>query len=143
MRRRHHKACVYLAAAAAIGFSTHAYAQHGAGDPDDPMNLGVAYEHVAFDAADTNGDSLVDEAEFARDAAAGFAGLDRNHDGKLTPAELGPHDPKQFSRVDANNDGVLKFPEVMTFKMKAFKAADKNGDGALSFEEMVESVKAQ
>lgn len=142
MRPKHLRAYACMTAAAVIGLSAHAYAQSKAGDPDDPMNLGVAYEHVAFDAADSNGDGIVDEAEFARDAAAGFAGLDRNHDGKLTPAELGPHDPKQFARVDANGDGVLTFPEVMTFKMKAFKAADKNGDGGLSFEEMSESVRS-
>lgn len=111
--------------------------------PDDPMDLGPAFQKVAFDAADTDGDNLISEAEFARDAAAAFAGLDENRDRKLTPKELGPHDPAQFKKVDANGDGVLTFKEVMTFKMKAFRAGDKTGDGKLSYEEMVESVKAE
>jgi Ca2+-binding EF-hand superfamily protein len=120
-----------------------ALAQQGKGDPDDPMDLGPMFQKVAFDAADTDGDNLISEGEFARDAAAAFAGLDQNRDRKLTPKELGPHDPAQFKRVDANGDGVLTFKEVMTFKMKAFKAGDKSGDGKLSYEEMVESVKAE
>ena len=55
----------------------------------DPMDLGLAYEEIAFEAADTDGNNVISEGEFVRDAAAGFSGLDRDHDGKLTPAELG------------------------------------------------------
>lgn len=109
----------------------------------DPMDLGVSYEELAFEAADTDGNNLVSEGEFVRDAAAGFSGLDRNRDGKLTPEELGPHDPERFARVDADSDGMLTFSEVMTYKMRAFRAADKNNDDALSFDEIVESVRAE
>lgn len=96
-----------------------------------------ARERLAFEAADSDGDGLVSEAELARDAAAGFSSLDRNRDRRLTRAELGEHDPRLFDRVDANKDGVLTFQEVMRFKIKAFEAADTNRDGALSFEEML------
>jgi len=109
----------------------------------DPMTWGLAYEQMSFEAADTDGNNLISEGEFARDAAAGFAGLDRDHDGKLTPAELGNPDPRKFARIDANGDGYLTFTEVMTYKMKAFKAADKDGDGQLSFQEIVASVTAE
>ena len=109
----------------------------------DPMDFGVAYEELAFEAADTDGNNLIGEGEFVRDAAAGFSGLDRNRDGKLTPEELDNPDPAKFARIDANGDGVLTFNEVMTYKMKAFRAADKNNDDALSFDEIVESVKAE
>ena len=109
----------------------------------DPMDFGVAYEELAFEAADTDGNNLINEGEFVRDAAAGFSGLDRNRDGKLTPEELDNPDPAKFARIDANGDGVLTFNEVMTYKMKAFRAADKNNDDALSFDEIVESVKAE
>ena len=133
--------CLVLAVTAGAASGT--LAEQGKGDPDDPMDLGPAFQKVAFDAADTDGDGLVSEAEFVRDAAAGFAGLDANRDRKLSPAELGPHDPAQFKKVEANGDGALTFKEVMTFKMKAFKAGDKSGDGKLSYQEMVESVKAE
>ena len=93
-------------------------------------------EEIAFIAADTDGNSIVDEAELARDAARGFATLDKNGDGKLTPEELGPHDPAQFKRVDTNGDGVLTFNEVMANKVRAIKEGDTDGDGGLSFDEM-------
>ena len=109
----------------------------------NPMDFGVIYEKIAFEAADTNGDNVVDEGEFARDAAAAFSGLDRDHDGKLSAEELGSPDPSTFARIDTNGDGFLTFTEVMTYKMKAFRAADKNNDGALSFDEMVGAVKAE
>jgi Ca2+-binding EF-hand superfamily protein len=101
------------------------------------------YERLAFDAADTDGDDLVSEAEFARDAAAGFSGLDVDRSGTLTPEELGPHDPAMFARVDADGDGVLTFSEVMVHKTQGFAAADQDQDGKLSFEEMVDGVEAE
>ena len=52
------------------------------------MDFGVVYEKIAFEAVDTNGDNVVSEGEFARDAAAAFSGLDRNRDGKLSAEEL-------------------------------------------------------
>lgn len=120
-----------------------AHAQQAPMVMPDPMSWGLAYEQMSFEAADTDGNNLISEGEFVRDAAAGFAGLDSNHDGKLTPAELGNPAPGKFARVDANGDGFLTFTEVMTYKMKAFKAADKDGDGGLSFQEIVASVTAE
>ncbi|MFO1152084.1 MAG: EF-hand domain-containing protein [Rhodospirillales bacterium] len=109
----------------------------------DPMDFGIFYQQFAFEAADTDGNNLVSEAEFVRDAAVAFSDLDTNHDGKLTPQELGTHDSSKFARIDANNDGVLTFSEIMTFKMKAFREADTNYDDALSYDEMVKSVMAE
>jgi hypothetical protein len=101
---------------------------------------GWSYERVAFEAADSNTDGLVSEAELARDAAAGFSSLDKDGSGTLTRKELGPHDPAKFSRIDTNGDGVLTFSEVMVNKTRAFAAGDKNDDGGLSFEEMVDAA---
>lgn len=100
-------------------------------------------EHLAFDAADTNGDGVIDEAELTRDAAVGFAALDKDGNRKLTPSELEPHDPALFKKVDTNGDGVLTFKEVMTNKLRALQEGDKNHDGSLSFEEMVAVVEAE
>jgi hypothetical protein len=102
----------------------------------------TGYERLAFEAADTNSDDLVSEAELARDAAVGFSSLDKDRSGTLTQSELGPHDPAMFSRIDTNGDGVLTFSEVMRNKTRAFAASDKNSDGGLSFEEMVEAASA-
>jgi hypothetical protein len=117
----------------------------GAADaqPADPNAAPGVYERLAFDAADTDGDGLISEAELARDAAAGFSGLDTDRSEMLTPDELGPHDPAMFSRVDRDGDGVLSFSEVMINKNRGFERGDKNQDGLLSFEEMVDAVKAE
>jgi Ca2+-binding EF-hand superfamily protein len=104
---------------------------------------GLDAERFAFDAADTDGDDLISEAELARDAAAGFSGLDADRSQTLTPNELEPHDPAWFSRVDANGDGKLTFTEVMKHKSQGFKAADKDKDGYLSFKEMQDAVAAE
>ncbi len=106
---------------------------------DDELSL----SEIAFIAADTNNDGVIDAAELARDAARAFATLDKNGDSKLTPEELGDHDPALFKQVDANGDGVLTFKEVMDNKIKAFKAGDKNNDGALTFDEMNAIVEAE
>ena len=127
-----------LAAAIALGLVGTAVAQQA----DDSLEPGF-YERFAFDAADTDGDGFVSEAELARDAAAGFSGLDTDRSETLTPDELGPHDPALFSRVDANGDGVLTFQEVMINKTGGFEDGDKNHDGLLSFEEMVDEVRVE
>lgn len=109
----------------------------------NPMDFGIYYEKLAFEAADTDGNNLISEGEFTRDAAAAFSGLDRNRDQKLTPDELGPHGAAAFARIDADGDGVLTFIEVMNYKMKAFRAADTDRDGSLSFDEMVNAVTSE
>ena len=90
-----------------------AHAQEAPMVMPDPMTWGLAYEQMSFEAADTDGNNLISEGEFVRDAAAGFAGLDRDHDGKLTPAELGNPDPRMFARIDTNGDGGLSFQEIV------------------------------
>ena len=107
------------------------------------VDIPDSIEEFAFDAADTDGDGLIGEAELARDAAAGFTKLDENGDGVLTPDELGPHDPADFDSVDANGDGELTFNEIMDHKLEGFNAADKDGDGYLTLEEMIEGAAAE
>ena len=92
---------VCLTVAAASWAATTAWAGYTAELPD-PMDFGVVYEKIAFEAADTDGNNLVSEGEFARDAAAAFSGLDRNHDRKLTPDELGT---ASVAHIDVNGDG--------------------------------------
>jgi len=127
---------IVLAMPALVGPPCSAKAQ-SAGAPD------YDFQAVAFDAADTDGDEVVSEAELTRDAAHGFATLDKDGSGTLTPQELAPHDPALFAKVDANGDGVLTFEEVMTNKVRALKAGDRNQDGGLSYEEMVTIVEIE
>jgi hypothetical protein len=129
---------LYVAGAMTVGAIGTVVAQEADGD----MAPGF-YERLAFEAADTDGDGLISEAELARDAAAGFSGLDKDRSETLTPQELGPHDPAMFARVDRDGDGALTFSEVMTHKTQGFEDGDKNQDGLLSYEEMVEAVKSE
>ena len=94
-------------------------------------------DELAFMAADTNGDGLVDEAELAADQAQRFKQLDANGDGVLTPDELEAHTSAAFASVDANGDGKLTFIEVMNAKMQDFTRADSNGDERVSWDELV------
>lgn len=128
----------WVAVAMALGWAGTAVAQQG--DPEIPP---VMAERFAFDAADTDGDGFVSEAELARDAAVGFSALDKDRSETLTPEELGPHDPALFARVDRNGDGVLTFIEVMINKTQGFEDGDKIHDGLLSFDDMVDEVKAE
>jgi Ca2+-binding EF-hand superfamily protein len=128
-------------AAMTVGTIESAVAQQD--DSAEAVACPCSYERIAFEAADTNDDGLVSEAEFARDAATGFSTLDKDGSLTLTPEELGPHDPAKFSRLDANGNGALTFSEVMANKIRALQEGDKNRDGGLSFEEMMESVEAE
>jgi len=129
---------LYAAGAVTVGAMGMAVAQQADGD----MAPGF-YERLAFEAADTDGDGFVSEAELARDAAAGFSGLDQDRSETLTPQELGPHDPAMFARVDRDGDRALTFSEVMTHKTQGFEDGDQDQDGLLSFDEMVDAVKSE
>ena len=119
--------CALVPASAALAAQT----------PTGGSPVPYAAERLMFEAADSDGDGRVSEAEMTRDAAAAFSTLDRNRDRRLSRAELGEHDAKLFERVDADTDGMLTFQEVMRHKIKGFEAADTNRDGALGFEEMI------
>lgn len=106
-------------------------------------DLPTSVEGFAFDAADTDGDGLISEAELARDAAAGFTSLDADGDGLLVPDELESHDPAAFAEVDADGDGALSFEEVMMNKLEGLAAADQDADGYLSFDEMMTGAAAE
>lgn len=64
-----------LAATSMVAFSS--YAQQAQTKLREPMDMGVDYEEIAFEAADTDGDNLISEGEFARDAAEKFKHLPR------------------------------------------------------------------
>ena len=135
--------CLMIAVMAVGGVANAAYAQTYGELPGPGDSSAISYERLAFDAADSDADGGVSEAELTRDAAAGFSSLDKDGSGTLTPAELATHEPKRFDRVDTNGDGELTFIEVMTYKSNAFSVADKDQDGKLSFEEMYDGVVAE
>jgi Ca2+-binding EF-hand superfamily protein len=101
------------------------------------MDLDAA--RAAFDAADTNQDGVIDEAELAGDAVSAFSGQDRNRDNVLEPGEFDKTvDAARFEEIDADGDGRLSFDEVMAYKVDQLDQADQDGDGVLSLNEALE-----
>jgi Ca2+-binding EF-hand superfamily protein len=94
---------------------------------------------AAFDAADANGDGVLDEAELAADAASAFSGLDQNRDYALEPQELVQTvQANGFEGIDTNGDGRLTFDEVMAHKLDQLGQADQNADGVVSLDEALD-----
>lgn len=101
------------------------------------MDLDAA--RAAFDAADTNQDGVIDEAELAGDAVSAFSGQDRNRDNVLEPGEFDETvDAARFEEIDADGDRRLSFDEVMAYKVDQLDQADQDGDGVLSLNEALE-----
>ncbi len=96
-----------------------------------------SFSRLAFQAADQNGDDIVDEAEMASDTAAAFASRDANSDGLLEPGEISDMSPDVFNELDTDGDGKLTFNEIMREKIKLFYEEDPNRDGEWTLEEVI------
>ena len=87
--------------------------------------------HLA--AIDTNGDGVVDKAEFDAFVASSFAKLDANGDGYVTVVEgTVVMTPEQFAAANSNGDGGLSAEEFAAASAADFAAADRDGDGMLN-----------
>ncbi len=100
-------------------------------------SLAEIYSRLAFEAADGNGDQVIDEAELVADTAAGFVALDDNGDRRLDRRELAEPDPALFARLDRNRDGSVSFAEALANKVEMFEHVDSNDDGVLSIDEAI------
>jgi hypothetical protein len=101
------------------------------------------FSRTSFMAADQNHDGVVDEAEFAADAAAAFAAADKNHSYRLTQSDFPNAPPGRFELLNTSHSGYLTFNELMQTKMAEFHQADTNGDGALSLDEVIQFNRRQ
>jgi hypothetical protein len=93
---------------------------------------------AAFESADTSGDGLLDEGEYAADIVTAFVAVDSNGDERLSSDELHDAGAEVALTLDADHDGSLTIIEVMRAKIVDFENADKNGDGNLTIEEAAE-----
>ncbi len=119
-----------------LGSALVAIALASASSPVAAQNADEQASRLAFEAADTDGDGRLSEAEVAMDTAAAFAAEDDNGDDHLQPDELQEAGPGDFQALDENNDGKVSFPEVMRDKVEDFEAADSDKDGSLTYEEV-------
>ena len=129
-RRKLHKLCQPL------GSLLFALVLASAATPVAAQSAEEQASRLAFEAADTDGDGRLSEAEVTMDTAAAFATEDDNGDDHLQPEELQEAGPGEFQTLDENNDGKISFPEVMRDKVEDFEAADSDNDGSLTYEEV-------
>lgn len=110
-----------------------------AAPPAEAASLQVTdqLQRAVFDAADLNGDGVIDEAELAADAVAAFVRLNTTGDNGRTIDELVGVSPEAFASVDANADGRIDLEELRLAKLAAFNAADRDQDGLLTIEELL------
>jgi hypothetical protein len=133
---------VLIASACASGGDERAAATPTPAQSDACVTL-MQFSRTTFIAADQNRDGVIDEAEFASDVAAAFAGEDRNSDYQLAQAELPEAPSGTFERIDSDRSGALSFKELVQAKMGEFQRADANGDGVLSIGEVMRFNAAQ
>jgi len=143
--------------------------------PDDDkvsQEQRVEVERAKFQAADKNGDGILDATETVSfifpetdakvlDVATRGAlkQKDLDHDGKLSPKEfwvieeeISPEEHTDFKQLDTDGDGALSVEELKHWEsgrfhtkeamMKIFELADKNGDSHISAEELHHSREA-
>ncbi|MEM7445600.1 MAG: EF-hand domain-containing protein [Pseudomonadota bacterium] len=84
-----------------------------------------AYRAARFEAADTNGDGVIDEAEFQ--AAAEARAMER----------VAERAGEMFARIDEDGDGQLTQDDVSGREGRLFEHADENGDGILTEDELL------
>jgi hypothetical protein len=101
------------------------------------------FSRISFMAADQNHDGVIDEAEFAADAAAAFAAADKNHSYRLTASDFPNAPPGRFQLLNTSHSGYVTFNELMKTKMAEFHQADTNGDGTLSLDEVIQFNRRQ
>ena len=76
-----------------------------------------------FEAADTDGDGYVSEAEIAVDMAAAFNALDKDHDRFLEPEELEGAGSTAVAPVDADKATAEHDHGVLTLRLPKAEAA--------------------
>jgi Ca2+-binding EF-hand superfamily protein len=76
---------------------------------------------------DYDGDGLISEEEFRNHAAKEAAAADTNGNGILDRAEYSLSNA-EAAAMDANKDGAIQLSEFQASLMQAFNRLDKNGD---------------
>jgi len=106
------------------------------------MTAQVQMRHAmrGLDAADSDGDGAIDEAEFAGAQAAQFARMDADRGGDLTADEyaqaLGPRPPVTFDSLDVDRDARVGRAEFSAAGNALFRSMDLDGDGRLTPDEV-------
>lgn len=100
-----------------------------------------------FKDADSNGDGIVDLAEFLAGHDKRFADLDGNGDAMITEGEAkaafakfhermgGKHGNRFFEQADTDKDGKIAAAESAAAEAKRFRQMDADADGFVTVEE--------
>jgi Ca2+-binding EF-hand superfamily protein len=93
---------------------------------------------AAFAETDTDGNGLVDLAEFHARMIDIFYLADTDKNGYLSPDEFARLVFSEgFKEADLNGDGRLSLHEFVAVRFRQFEAADTNHDGELSLDEVL------
>lgn len=115
--------------------------------PADAQRPGRGGGMAALEAVDTNGDSIITQAEVDAARAAAFARSDSNGDGQVTQEEMTAARQAQkeqrrqaragegFAALDTNGDGGITLEEFGARSGDMFTRLDTNADGQLTAEE--------
>lgn len=93
-----------------------------------------------FQLLDSDGNGVIDRAEWRDRKMLIFYVRDSDRDLQLTPAELAGIPSAVFKAADLNGDGLLSGFEFNQAKFTDFEAVDLNHDGVVLFEEFSEAL---
>ncbi len=104
-----------------------------------------------LEAADTNNNGRLTQAELDKTLKNRFARMDRNRDGKANPDDAPGMARQQYlSRVtpiiqerDLNGDGALSYAEFSAPPLENFNVADTDKDGEVEIAVLIEAIKGR
>lgn len=96
--------------------------------------LSDAEGRARFELLDSDGNGVVESAEYEARKVGVLFGRDRNAGGRLTPDEV-QVPPDVLERFDTDGDGQLSGTELVLSRELRFTHADRDGDGGLKLEE--------
>jgi Ca2+-binding EF-hand superfamily protein len=98
----------------------------------------------AFKESDTNGDGVVDHAEYQARIVEVFYFADVNKDGYLDEGELLILAfPEDFKAQDRDANGRVSLREFLRVRFADFPNVDTDGDGVLEVEEVVSAYEGK
>lgn len=102
-----------------------------------PTDRALTTEEI-FEIIDSDGNGVIDQAEWRQQMMVVFFVRDANEDTQLTRDEVPGMTDETFRKTDLNGDGIISGYEFNQSEFNDFFAADANGDGKVTLQEFEE-----